>query len=91
MNFGTTVFSQILAFIDYEDFRRSSAGFGISRSGGDSWEFITDGMHAHYSRAVAIAGDTVLVSASTGRTPVTRRSMGSRSTAQRSSSAARMA
>ena len=44
----------------------ASAGFGISRSGGDSWEFITGGMNAHYSRAVAIAGDTVLVSASTG-------------------------
>jgi photosystem II stability/assembly factor-like uncharacterized protein len=41
-------------------------GFGISRDGGDSWEFVTDGMHAHYSRAVAVSGDTVLVSASTG-------------------------
>ena len=41
-------------------------GFGISRDGGDSWEFLTDGMHAHYARAVAVAGDTVLVSASTG-------------------------
>jgi len=41
-------------------------GFGISRDGGDTWEFLTDGMHAHYSRAVAISGDTVLVSASTG-------------------------
>lgn len=41
-------------------------GLGISRDGGDSWTFITDGMHAHYSRAVAVSGDTVLVSASTG-------------------------
>ena len=41
-------------------------GFGISRDGGDSWQFITDGMHAHYSRAVAVSDDTVLVSASTG-------------------------
>ena len=41
-------------------------GFGISRDGGDSWQFITEGMHAHYARAVAVAGDTVLVSASTG-------------------------
>ena len=41
-------------------------GFGISRDGGDSWEFVTDGMHAHYSRAVATADDVVLVSASTG-------------------------
>jgi hypothetical protein len=41
-------------------------GFGISRDAGDTWEFVTDGMHAHYARAVAIADDTVFVSASTG-------------------------
>ena len=41
-------------------------GFGISRDGGDSWEFVTEGMHAHYARAVAVSGDVVLVSASTG-------------------------
>ena len=41
-------------------------GFGISRDGGDSWRFITDGMHAHYGRAVAVSGETVLVSVSTG-------------------------
>lgn len=41
-------------------------GFGISRDGGESWRFLTDGMHAHYARAVAMADDTVLVSASTG-------------------------
>jgi hypothetical protein len=47
-------------------------GFGVSRDGGDSWQFVTDGMHAHYSRAVAVSDDTVLVSASTG--PAGRRS-----------------
>ena len=41
-------------------------GFGISQDGGDSWSFITEGMHAHYARAVAVAGDHVLVSASRG-------------------------
>lgn len=41
-------------------------GFGISRDGGDSWRFVADGMHAHYSRAVVVSDDTVLVSASTG-------------------------
>lgn len=41
-------------------------GFGISRDGGDSWRFVTAGMHAHYARAVAISGDDVLVSASRG-------------------------
>ena len=41
-------------------------GFGVSRDGGETWQLITDGMHAHYARAVAVSGDTVLVSASTG-------------------------
>jgi hypothetical protein len=41
-------------------------GFGLSRDGGDSWQFATDGMHAHYLRAVTVSDDTVLVSASTG-------------------------
>jgi len=44
----------------------AAAGFGVSRDGGDSWQFITDGMHASYARAIAVAGDTVLISASTG-------------------------
>jgi hypothetical protein len=44
----------------------AAAGFGVSQDGGGSWEFITAGLHAHYLRAVAVAGDTVLVSASTG-------------------------
>jgi hypothetical protein len=46
-------------------------GFGLSRDGGDSWRFIADGMHAHYARAVAVSGKTVMVSASTG--PQSRR------------------
>ncbi|PYO23979.1 MAG: hypothetical protein DMD85_08025 [Candidatus Rokuibacteriota bacterium] len=44
----------------------SAEGFGISRNGGDSWSFATAGLHAHYCRAVAVAGDHVLVSAATG-------------------------
>ena len=44
----------------------AAAGFGASRDGGDSWDFTAAGMHAHYLRAVAVAGDTVLVTASTG-------------------------
>src|SRR5437588_768095 len=44
----------------------SAEGFGISRNGGDSWSFVTAGLHAHYCRAVAVAGDHVLVSAATG-------------------------
>jgi hypothetical protein len=41
-------------------------GFGVSRDGGASWRFSTEGMHAHYLRAVAVSDDTVLVSASSG-------------------------
>ena len=37
-----------------------------SRDGGASWRFVTEGMHAHYLRAVAASDDTVLVSASSG-------------------------
>jgi hypothetical protein len=44
----------------------SADGLGVSRDGGDTWEFVTDGLHADYLRAVAVAGDTVLVSVSTG-------------------------
>ena len=59
---------QVLAHPTREDHVLVAAydGFGVSRDGGDSWAFITHGMHAHYARAVAVSGDSVLVSASTG-------------------------
>jgi len=41
-------------------------GFGISEDGGETWRWENEGLHAHYCRAVALAGDTVLLSASTG-------------------------
>ena len=44
----------------------SAEGFGVSRDGGDSWQLATAGLHAHYLRAVAVAGELVLVSASAG-------------------------
>src|SRR3989442_740326 len=44
----------------------AAEGFGLSRDGGDSWTFATAGLHAHYLRAVTVAGDQALVSASTG-------------------------
>jgi len=44
----------------------AAEGFGISRDAGESWRFMTEGLHAHYLRAVAVAGETVLISASTG-------------------------
>jgi hypothetical protein len=44
----------------------AAEGYGLSRDGGDSWQFTTTGLHAHYLRAVAVAGEHVLVSASAG-------------------------
>jgi len=41
-------------------------GFADSHDGGRTWEFVTDGLHASYSRAVALADDTLLLTASTG-------------------------
>jgi hypothetical protein len=41
-------------------------GFGVSEDRGDTWRWENDGLHAHYCRAVAVAGDTVLLSASAG-------------------------
>ena len=44
----------------------AAEGLGVSRDGGDSWQFATAGLHAHYMRAVGVGGEHVLVSASTG-------------------------
>src|SRR6266545_4515274 len=41
-------------------------GFGVSPDGGDTWRWENQGLHAHYCRAVVLAGDTVLLSASDG-------------------------
>jgi hypothetical protein len=48
----------------------AARGFGASGDHGLSWRFETRGLHASYLRAVAVAADTVLVTASTG--PFTR-------------------
>ena len=44
----------------------AAVGLCMSEDGVDSWRFETEGLHARYLRAVAVAGDHVLVSASTG-------------------------
>jgi hypothetical protein len=44
----------------------AAVGFGWSEDGGDTWHWTTDGLHAGYSRAVALDGDTAFVTASTG-------------------------
>ena len=41
-------------------------GLAGSADGGVTWDLVTDGLHATYARAVARAGDDVLVSVSTG-------------------------
>ena len=48
----------------------AAVGFGWSTDGGATWAWSTDGLHGSYLRAVALDGDDVLVSASTG--PFTR-------------------
>jgi hypothetical protein len=44
----------------------TGTGFATSRDGGRTWQLDDDGLHASYLRAVAVAGDAVLVSASRG-------------------------
>lgn len=44
----------------------AAVGLGITTDGGDSWRFESKGLHARYLRAVAVAGNHVLLSASTG-------------------------
>jgi photosystem II stability/assembly factor-like uncharacterized protein len=46
----------------------AAAGFGVSRDGGQSWEFVNGGLHARYARAVAVSEPpgVVFISVSTG-------------------------
>jgi hypothetical protein len=44
----------------------TGTGFAASRDGGRTWAVDDEGLHASYLRAVAVAGDVVLVSASRG-------------------------
>ena len=59
---------QVLAHPTDPDVVLAAAAIGlcVSRDGGDSYEVRTEGLHSTYSRAVALAGDTVLVTACTG-------------------------
>jgi hypothetical protein len=41
-------------------------GFGFSHDGGDSWTWMTDGLHAAYLQCVALTEDAVYVGASSG-------------------------
>jgi photosystem II stability/assembly factor-like uncharacterized protein len=44
----------------------TARGLADSADAGRSWTYLTEGMHAGYCRAVALGGDTVVVSSSTG-------------------------
>jgi hypothetical protein len=44
----------------------AAVGLGVSRDEGRTWSFATQGLHARYARAVAVSGDTIFLSASTG-------------------------
>jgi photosystem II stability/assembly factor-like uncharacterized protein len=44
----------------------SAEGLASSDDSGETWTFHTDGLHGSYCRAVAVAGETLLVSASEG-------------------------
>jgi hypothetical protein len=41
-------------------------GLALSQDGGETWASTTDGLDAHYSRAVAVSNGHILLSASTG-------------------------
>jgi hypothetical protein len=44
----------------------AAIGCGVSVDGGRTWRWSDDGLHGSYCRAAAVAGDVVLVTASTG-------------------------
>jgi hypothetical protein len=47
-------------------FAACAEGLAVSEDRGRSWTIRSDGLHARYSRAVTVCGDTVLLSASVG-------------------------
>ncbi len=73
---------QVLAAADRPGLVLAAAAVGLAMSedGGASWSFARDGLAASYCRAVAVAGETVLLTASEGprgrRAGVYRRRLG---------------
>jgi hypothetical protein len=64
---------QVIAHPDRAELVLAASARGLERSedGGKAWSTHADGLHGHYSRAVAVAGDTLLITSSTG--PFTER------------------
>jgi hypothetical protein len=59
---------QVIAHPDRAGLVLAASARGLERSedGGRTWSTHADGLHAAYSRAVALAGDTLVMSSSTG-------------------------
>jgi len=59
---------QVLARRSIPGLVLAATAYGLARSedSGDSWALLMAGLHAPYSRAVAVAGDWLLLTASTG-------------------------
>jgi hypothetical protein len=57
---------QVLAGEDGLVLAATAVGLATSRDGGESWAFDEDGLHASYSRGVAMCDDIALVSACVG-------------------------
>jgi hypothetical protein len=64
---------QVIAHPDRPELVLAASARGLERSEdrGRTWSTHTDGLHANYSRAVAVAGDTLVMTSSTG--PFTER------------------
>lgn len=47
-------------------FAATARGLAVTRDHGGEWDFVTEGLHASYCRAVALTADAVFLSVSTG-------------------------
>lgn len=59
---------QVVTVPDYPQTVAAACGTGvaISTDAGETWDVVTAGLHAKYCRAIAIAGETIVVSVSEG-------------------------
>jgi hypothetical protein len=59
---------QVIAHPEIGGWLLAATGWGLATSadGGENWEFTDEGLHSSYCRAVAVSGEFVLMTASTG-------------------------